>query len=95
LILIQKLSVNSHNFHAANFCEFVHSDQSNTALANLKMSALLIPWIKSTNNVHEETINKWSHDNTKHEICSAVLEDLKSKMLMPHCLAVKTESNRL
>jgi hypothetical protein len=68
----------------------VHSDQSNAALANLKMSALLIPWIKSNNNVHEEII-KWSHDNAECEICLPVIKDLEWKMLMPHCLAVKTK----
>jgi hypothetical protein len=92
LIFIQKLSVNSHNFcfTATDLCESVHSDQSNAALANLKMSTLLIPWIKSNNDVHEGTI-KWSHDDAECEICSAVLEDLELKMLMPHCLAVKTK----
>jgi hypothetical protein len=54
------------------------------------MSTLLIPWTKFTNNVHKETI-KWSHCDTKHETCSPILEDLESKALMPHCLAVKTK----
>jgi hypothetical protein len=54
------------------------------------MSALLISWIKSTTNGHEETI-KWSHGNTKYETHSPVLEDLELKVLMPHCLAVKTK----
>jgi hypothetical protein len=52
------------------------------------MSRLLIPWTKSTNNVHEETI-KWSQGNAKHETCSPVLEDLELKALMPRCLDVK------
>jgi hypothetical protein len=73
---------------STNLCEFAHSDQSNAALANLTMSALLVPWTKSTNNVDKETI-KWSHGNTKHETCSPVLEDLELKMLMP--LPVKTK----
>jgi hypothetical protein len=54
------------------------------------MNTLLIPWIKSTNNVHKETI-KWSHGNAKHEICTPVLGDLELKALMPHCLAVKSK----
>jgi hypothetical protein len=65
------------------------------SLQDLKMSiTLTIPWIKSANDVHEVII-KWSRDNAKCEMCSALLEDLELKTLMPHCLAVKTQINQV
>jgi hypothetical protein len=48
----------------------------------LKMNTLLIPWIKSTNNVHKETIKQWSCGNAKHEICTPVLGDLELSALL-------------
>jgi hypothetical protein len=66
----------SHNFTSR--CEMSHPDLSNTAPTNLTMSALLIPWKKSTSKEHAGTI-KWSH----------ILEDLELMFPLPHHLEAK------
>ena len=72
-----------------------HSDQSCADFVGCQESSvsaplLLIPWTKSTNDAHEETV-KWPRANAKCKIFPPVLDGIELSFLFLRCLEVKTK----